>query len=66
MSLLTFSQNWLSRVINKSGQSIKALCANSGENFISIKLRDFCEKIGITLKYIIFYIHEKNDLAERN
>ena len=44
---------------------MKALCADSKGEFLSIKLRTFCEKKGITLKYEVSYMHEENGLAEK-
>lgn len=36
-----------------------------GGEFISIKLRVFCKKRGIALKYAAPYMHKENSLAER-
>ena len=44
---------------------MKILREDGGEEFISVKLRLFCEKRGITIRYATPYIHEENRLAER-
>lgn len=44
---------------------MKALHADGGEEFISAKLKDFCEKKSITIKYVASYIHEENSIVER-
>ncbi len=44
---------------------MKILRVDGGEEFISVKLRLFCEKRGITIRYAAPYIHEGNGLAER-
>ncbi len=44
---------------------MKILLADSGGEFISIKLRLFCEKRDIIIRYTASYIHEENRLAER-
>lgn len=58
-------QIWLARVEAESGCTMKALHADGGGEFISIKLRTFCEKKGISIKYAAPYMHEENGLAER-
>lgn len=58
-------QIWLLKIGNKSSQLMKTLCVDRGEEFISIKLKDFCNKKGIALKYMIYYIYKENCLAER-
>ena len=52
-------QVWLPKVKNESNCTMKALCADGGREFISIKLRIFCEKRGIILKYAVPYMHKK-------
>lgn len=44
---------------------MKTLRADGGGKFISIKLRVFCEKRGIALKYVAPCMHEENELAKR-
>lgn len=44
---------------------MKALRADGGGEFISAKLKDFCDKKGITIKYAAPYMHEENGIAER-
>ena len=44
---------------------MKPLYANNRGESISIKLKTFCEKRRITLKYAVLYIHEENGLIER-
>ena len=58
-------QAWLPRVEAESGCAMKMLRADGGGEFISTKLRLFCEKRGIDIKYASPYIHEENGLAER-
>ena len=58
-------QIWLPRVENESKCTLKTLCPDGGGEFISIKLRVFCEKREIALKYGASYMHEENSLAER-
>ena len=59
------SQVWLPKVEIKSNCIMKAYCADVAGEFISIKLRTFCEKRGIIFKYIALYIHKENGLAKR-
>lgn len=58
-------QAWLLKLENESGNSMKALRADGGGEFISARLKDFCEKKGITIKYATPYMHEENGIAER-
>lgn len=58
-------QVWLPRVEVESGCPMKVLRADGGGEFISVKLRLFCEKQGIAIKYAAPYVHEENGLAER-
>lgn len=44
---------------------MKALRADGGGEFISAKLKDFCKKKNITIKYAAPYMHEENGIAER-
>ena len=44
---------------------MKILKADGGGEFISHKLRTFCEKRGISIKHAAPYVHEENGLAER-
>ena len=44
---------------------MKVLRADGGGKFISTKLKSFCEKRGIVIKYVAPYMHEENRLAER-
>lgn len=56
---------WLSRIEAKSECFMKILWANDKEEFISSKLRSFCKKQTITIKYMIPYIHaEENELTQ--
>lgn len=43
---------------------MKALQADSRGKFISIKLRKFCDKQKIIIKYVTSYLHEENGLAK--
>lgn len=58
-------QKWLPKVEAKSDCSIKVLQADGGRKFISAKLKFFCEKQGIVIKYAAPYMYKKNVLAER-
>ena len=58
-------QTWLSKIEAESSCSIKALWADGGGEFISVKLCIFCEKRGITIKYAASYVHKENGLAKR-
>ncbi len=58
-------QAWLPRVEAESGCSMKLLRADGGGEFISKKLRSFCEKQGIVIRYAAPYVHEENGLTER-
>ena len=58
-------QIWLPRVENESKCTLKTLRADEEGEFISIKLRVFCEKRRIALKYEAQYMHKENGLAER-
>ena len=58
-------QAWLPRAENESGCSLQTLRADGGGEFISAKLRNFCKKRGIVIKYAAPYMHEENGLAER-
>lgn len=44
---------------------MKTLCANGGGEFISIKLRGFCNKKDIILKYTIPYMYKENGIVEK-
>ena len=44
---------------------MKILRADGGRGFILHKLRTFCEKRGITIKYIALYMHKENELAKQ-
>lgn len=58
-------QAWLPRVETESGFSMKALRADGGGELISGKLRAFCKKRDIAIKYAAPYMHEENGMAER-
>ncbi len=58
-------QIWLPRVENESKCTLKTFRADGGGEFISIKLRVFCEKREIALKYATSYMHQEKSLAER-
>lgn len=58
-------QTWLPVVENHCNKSMKALRADGRREFISTKLKDFCEKKGITIKYAAPYIHKENGVAEQ-
>lgn len=56
---------WLPKVENESKKSMKVLRADGGGEFISAKLKDICDRKGITIKYAAPYMHEENGLAKR-
>lgn len=58
-------QAWLPRVEAESDCSMKIVRADGGGEFISTKLRSFCKKRGIAIRYAAPYVHEENGLAER-
>ncbi len=58
-------QAWLPCVKAKSGYSMKLLRVDGGGEFISKKLRSFCEKQGIAIRYAAPYVHEENGLIEQ-
>ena len=43
----------------------ESLSCRWGGEFISAKLKDICDKKGISIKYATTYMHEKNGLAEQ-
>lgn len=52
-------------VEKQSNKLMKALRADGGGEFISAKLKDFCNKRGITIRYAASYMHEENGITER-
>lgn len=44
---------------------MKVLQADSRKEFIFVKLRNFCKKREITIKYMAPYMHEKNEFAKQ-
>lgn len=48
-----------------SGYSRKVLRIDGSNEFILEKLRDFCKKYNIAIKYAILYIHQINCLAKK-
>lgn len=58
-------QTWLPQVENQSQYKMQNLRADGGGEFISLKLKAFCEEKGISIKYAAPYMHEENGLAER-
>ena len=57
-------QAWLPQVEAESGCSMKILRTDGRGELISHKLRTFCEKRGILIKYVAPYVHKENRLAE--
>ena len=45
---------------------MKALHVDRESEFISAKLKDICDKKGISIKYAASYMHKKNELAEQS
>lgn len=45
---------------------MKKLFINEEREFISIKLKGFYNKKRISLKYMALYIHDKNNLVEKD
>lgn len=56
-------QTWLPQVKNESGCKIKILWADRRGKFFSIKLKKFCNKKRIIIKYASSYLHKGNGLA---
>ena len=52
-------------VEKQCSKSIKVFYANSGGKFILAKLKDFCNKKNITIKYKALYMHKKSGIMER-
>lgn len=44
---------------------MKIFCANGGGEFIFAKLKDFCDRKRIKIKYAILYISEENGVTEQ-
>ncbi len=44
---------------------MKVLWADGGGEFISVKLRLYCEKRGIAIRYAAAYVYEKNRIAKQ-
>lgn len=44
---------------------MQALHINKRRKFISTKLKKFCDKRNIKIKYTAFYIYEENGIAEQ-
>lgn len=53
-------QAWLPRVETESKCFLQTLRADGGGEFISAKLRNFCKKRGIAIKYAALYMHKEN------
>lgn len=49
----------------ESDYQMKILRADGDAEFISNKLQFFCEKRGITIRYVGLYMHEENGLAKQ-
>lgn len=50
----------------KSRYKMKAVCADRGRKFISIKFKTFYQKKEISIKYAKPYIYKKNGLVKKN
>lgn len=57
-------QLWLSKVENKNKTLIIALHIDRKKEFILDKLKKFCNKRDIIIKYIALYMHEENRLVK--
>ena len=44
---------------------MKVFHIDSSEKFISVKLKDFCNKKSIKIKYVALYIYKENGIVER-
>lgn len=60
-----FTSIWLPAMENQCNKSIKALCTDRGREFISAKLKDFCNKKDIVIKFAAPYMHEEKRVAEQ-
>lgn len=47
-----FTSTWLPVVENRYSKSMKTFCIDREGEFISIKLKDFCDKKDIVIKYV--------------
>lgn len=45
---------------------MQLLCANRKKKFIPVKLKEFCEKKDIKIKYAASYIRKKNGIVKQN
>lgn len=44
---------------------MKALCTDREKEFILTKVKDFCKKKDIIIKYTALYIYKENGVAEQ-
>lgn len=58
-------QTWLLKIENQFSKFMKALHVDRKEEFISAKLKDFCNKKSIKIKYATLYIPKKNSIVEK-
>ena len=56
---------WLPRVEAESDCSMKVRQVDGGREFISAKLKSFCKKRDIVIRYAAPYMHEENELTKR-
>lgn len=57
-------QIWLPKIEKENKQWMKTFCTDERKEFISIKLKDICNKKDIIIKYITSYMYEENGLVE--
>ena len=48
-----------------NSEKLGCLQSDGGRKFIRIILKEFCNKGGIEIDYVISYIHEENGIAKR-
>ena len=58
-------QSWLPTVEVQCGKLIQVIRADEGREFISTKLKEFCDRRRIRIKYVAPYIHKENGIEER-
>lgn len=58
-------KTWLLKAKNQFINFMKALYINKKREFILTKLKIFCKKKNIIIKYVLLYIYNENDIINR-
>lgn len=58
-------QLWLPKVKKESNKLMKVLYTNGEGDIILAKLKNFCKKESISIKYVVPYMYDKNGLAKQ-